>query len=157
MLSPRCYLHFRTDRLVPNIWYQSVGGSSTRWRTSSYTTQHSVFVFFEEQRRKKKNKKLASQCVKSQIEVSQPVALCSYDCNRLRGAPGATTDLIMLHSVKQHQNRSPDAIHPLVVTTSSRLVSRKQPNLCVTRLIDIREDQLDPSLSSLQSSEAESA
>ena len=33
----------------------------------------------------------------------------------------------------------------------------QQPISCFIRLIDIREDQLDPSLPSLQSSEAESA
>ena len=33
----------------------------------------------------------------------------------------------MLHPVKRHSNRSRDAIHPLVVTTCSRLVFGQQP------------------------------
>ena len=69
----------------------------------------------------------------------------------------ATRNTIVLHPVKQNLNRSPDAIHPLVVNTRCRSVFRKQPISGFIRLIDIREHQLDPSLSSLQSSEAESA
>ena len=145
----RCCSYFRTDDLVPNIWYQSVGGSSTRCRSSLYTTQHSVFISFEEQRRKKKNKKLASHCVKSQIGVSQQVVLCFCDCNRLRGASYATPNTIVLHLVKRHLNSSPNAIHSLVVTTRCRSVVKQQPISRFIRLIDILEDQLDPSLLSL--------
>ena len=91
-----------------------------------HSTSHNIlfFVFLEEQRRDKTNKKLASHCVKSQIGVSQPAVLCSCDCNHFRWAPCAKPDPIVLHSVKQHPNRSPDAIHPLAVTTRCRLVSR---------------------------------
>ena len=117
------------------------------------------FVFLEEQRRKKTNKKLASHCVKSQMRVSRPVVLCPCDCNRLKGTPCATTDTIVLHSVKRHLNRSPNVVHPLVVTTRCRSVFRQHlvSVSCFIRLIDIREDQLDPSISSLQPSETKLA
>ena len=83
----KCCSCFRIAGLVPNIWYQSVRGPSTRCRPSSYTPQHSVFALFEEQRRKKTSKKFASQCVRSSFGVSQPAVLCFCDCNHLRWNP----------------------------------------------------------------------
>ena len=47
-----CCLHFRTDGLVPNIWYQGIRGSSTRCRSSSVTTQHSDSVFLKNREEK---------------------------------------------------------------------------------------------------------
>ena len=97
-ITTECCMLLHTDGFIPNIWYQSVGGFSTRCRPSSYTTQHSVFSFFlEEQSRKKTNKKFASHCVKSQIRVSRLVVLCPCECNCLKGTPCATTNTIVLH------------------------------------------------------------
>ena len=79
--------------------------------------------------RKKTNKKFASHRVKSQIRVSRLVVLCPCDCNSLKGTSCATTDTIVLHPVKQHLNRSPNVVHPLVVTTRCISVFRQQPQI----------------------------
>ena len=52
--TTECCVIFRTDGLVPNIWYQSIGGSSTRCRPPlQYNILFSIHL--KKQRRKKAN------------------------------------------------------------------------------------------------------
>jgi hypothetical protein len=90
-------LIFRTDGLVFYIWYQSVGGSSTRCRPSFQPAQYSVlctaFGFshhLKKQGRKKENE-LEPRRVRSSFEVSQLAVLFFRDRNRLRWAFCTTT------------------------------------------------------------------
>ena len=125
----RCCLHFHTNNFVPNIWYLSIWGSSTRCRSSSVNKQHFWFSFLGRKEKRKDEYEATSHCVKSLIEVSWSVVLCPCDCNHSRWAPCATPGPIVPHPVKRHSNRSRNAIHPLVVTSCSRLVSNKQPQI----------------------------
>ena len=54
---------------------------------------------------------------------------CTSTCDRnhLKWALLTTFNSIVLHLARWHSNRSFDAIHLLLVTTRSRLVSREQP------------------------------
>ena len=80
-------------------------------------------------------------------------------CNRSRSEWDFYLDKAksLLQSTRRKSNRSLDAILILTVVTWSKQDIRGNPNLCFIWLDDIREDQLAPSLSSLQSTEIGSA
>ena len=95
-------------------------------------SQHTTFFIrfsWKNRQEKRRIRSCISSYVKSLIEVSRSAVLCPCHCNYLRWAPCATPDSIVLHPVKQHSNRSLDAIHPLVVTTCNILLSKKQPQI----------------------------
>ena len=111
-------LHNRVLILLPH-WRPSSPTSGIRaWRffdplPAAIKTFNILFLLsIEETEKKGERKKSASHCVRSQIRVSRPAVLCLCDCNRLKGTPCATTDTIVLQSVRRHSNRSPNVVHP---------------------------------------------
>ena len=88
--SQNVALAFALTALFTNIWYQSIGGSSTRCQPP---LQHNILFFasFEETEKKEGKHKLESHRVRSPFRVSQPPVPYSCDCNRLTWASCATT------------------------------------------------------------------
>ena len=102
-------------------------GTSTRCWPSSVCIQTTFLICFPWRTEKRKtfielHLTVLNHCWSRLVGCTSPC-----DCNHSKWALCATSDSIVLHPAKRHSNRSLDAIHLLVVTTRSRLVSREQP------------------------------
>ena len=102
-------------------------GSSTRCRSSSVCIQTTFLICFPWRTEKRKTFIELHFTVLNHCWSRLVYCTSQCDCNHSKWVLLTTSDSIVLHTAKRHSNRSLDAIHLLVVTTRSRLVSREQP------------------------------